>query len=500
MLVAALAFAVPARAEGQRFALVVGVNRGLEAEETLRFAENDAHRVAAALTEVGGVPAQNVTTLVAADADMLRAALARLRVSMGPGPQERLVVYVSSHAGDGALHLSGSELALEELVRFLKEAPVRVGVLVVDACQSGRVAQLKGLKASEIPLMRLEATGVEGRVFISASGADEYAQESEALQGSYFTHYFLSGLRGAADVSRDGRVTLEEAYGWAWARTVEATFSSRGGVQRPAFSVDLRGQGQLVLAETTQHTSRLILNVRAPGRFLVVDRETGLVFADVEKREGPISLAVPPGGYRVQLRSPDAAREQTVVVPARGAASLSDEHFERAALVRVVRKGGEEATLVMSASGGIASGLAAGLTLQPGLELRFRREGHLVGLLNQFVATLGWRDGQALAGEFSQTEFELRLGVGHRFSWRAASLSLGLEAGPLLVLQSKLPDGSGRTSLGLASALVIESRVRLLGPLEVLLAGTGGGDVVKLLSGVALVPRVSASAGLALRF
>ena len=61
--------------------------------------------------------------------------------------------------------------------------------------------------ATSAPAMRLEASGVEGRVLISASGANEYAQESDALQGSYFTHYLVTGLRGAADTSRDTRET-----------------------------------------------------------------------------------------------------------------------------------------------------------------------------------------------------------------------------------------------------------------------------------------------------
>jgi hypothetical protein len=70
----------------------------------------------------------------------------------------------------------------------------------------------------------------------------------------------------------------------------------------------------------------------------------------------------------------------------------------------------------------------------------------------------------------------------------------------LLVLQSALPDASSRTSLGLALALSLEGRVRLAGPLEVFLHGSGGGAVVKKLSGVTLAPRVGAALGLALSF
>ena len=58
---------------------------------------------------------------------------------------------------------------------------------------------------------------------LASSTASELSQESEALRASYFTHHLLSGLRGAADADRDGRVTLSEAYRYAYNRTLVAT-------------------------------------------------------------------------------------------------------------------------------------------------------------------------------------------------------------------------------------------------------------------------------------
>lgn len=490
-------FASPALAGERRVALVIGENRGLGDEEQLRFAESDARQVQQALIEVGGFEAGDVTLLAGATAEQVRAALASLQQRLGAEPGDRLLLYVSSHAADGALHLAGTTLPLQVLVDYVKQAPVHVGLVIIDACQSGRVTQLKGLKPVDVPVTRLQATGVEGRVLISASGADEYAQESESLGGSYFTHYLLAGLRGAADASRDGKVTLEEAYSWAWARTIEATFSSRGGVQRPAYSVDLHGAGQLVLSEPAQARSRLILDVTAPGRWLIVARSTGQLFADIEKREGPLALALPAGSYRLQLKTEDGVREQTVEVPPSGAVRVSGEELERASLVKVARKGGDETRYVLSAGGSVSTGLLPGLAAQPGGELRLRRDRYLAGPLNQLTATLGFRDGNALGVGFHQLEFELRLGTGHRFAWDRASLSIGLELGPLLVFQDVVPDGSQRTSLGLVADLAVEARLRLGGPVELFLSGLGGGAVIKRAQGTAVAPRLGAALGLA---
>lgn len=490
---------LPALADGRRLALVVGENRGLANEEQLRFAERDARRVRDALIDVGGFAKTDVTLLEGSDASALRAGLTALRAQLEQAPAERVLLYVSSHAGEGVLHLQGTELPLQELVDFLKATPVKVGLLVVDACQSGTVTKLKGLKPTGAAVPpRMEATGVEGRVLISASGADEYAQESDALQGSYFTHYLVAGLRGAADTSRDGKVTLDEVYAWAWARTIEATFSSRGGVQRPAFSVDLHGAGQLVLSEPARSASRLTLAVQRPGRWLVVADGSGQVFADVEKGEGPLSLAVPAGGYRVQLRLKDSVLERAVTVPVEGTASLGEADLEQASLLKVARKGGEETAVVLSAAGTISSGLVRGLVVEPGGELRVRRDGHLVGFLNQLDFTFIARGSPSETGSFQHLELELRAGAAHRFTWDRGSLALGLELGPLLALQWALPDGTSRTSLGLALALGLEGRVKLAGPLELVVLGGGGGAVAKKLAGVTLVPRVSVSLGVAL--
>jgi hypothetical protein len=493
--------ALPAfAADGRWLALVVGENRGLVSEETLRFAERDAARMQTALVEVGGFRSEDVEVLAGANAETLGAALARLEARLQEGPVERLFVYVSSHSGDGALHLAGTNFPLSGLVEFLKRAPVQVGVLVVDACQSGRVTRLKGVRPSAAPLTKMEASGVEGRVLISASGADEYAQESDALGGSYFTHYLVAGMRGAADASRDGKITLDEAYGWAWARTIEATFSTRGGVQRPAYSVDLRGSGQLVIAEPARATSRLTLDVKPAGHWLIVADANKQLVADVEKGEGPMTLAVAPGSYRVQLRTSDSVLERTVEVPASGGAVVSGADLERASLLRVARKGGEEVRLHLSAGAGAASGLVLGLSAQPMLDLRLRRDAFLFGFLNQLTFDFSFRQGAPLTASFEQFEFELRVGTGHRFAWEAASVAIGLEVGPLLVHQSRLPDASMRTSLGLTASLGVEARVRLFGPVEGFLLGTGGGALVKKLIGPTIVPRLTASAGLGFSF
>ena len=46
---------------------------------------------------------------------------------------------------------------------------------------------------------------------------------------------------------RDGRVTLDEAYSYAYGRTVAATAATRSGAQHPTYDYDLHGAGEVVL-------------------------------------------------------------------------------------------------------------------------------------------------------------------------------------------------------------------------------------------------------------
>ncbi len=498
LALAALLVATPAQAE-RRFALIVGENRGNVGDETLRFAEDDAQRMRDVLVELGQVAPTDATLVLGASAASVRHALDELRIAMRSAAQRgnRLTIYVSSHAGEGALHLDGSELPLAELVDFVKQAPVDVGLLIIDACRAGSMTRAKGLVPVDAPPVVVEASGLQGRVLISASGADEYAQESESLRGSAFTHFLVLGLRGAADESGDGRVTLDEAYAWAWSRTLESTFGSSAGVQHPNLKVDLHGQGQLVLSEPARSHSKLTLGVDSPGHWLITQTATHAVMADVTKPTGTLTLALPPGSYTVRLRTDAGVLSRQVQVPADGTVVLRDAELERASGLRAVAvKGGSPAQLALSLAGAISSGLVGGLSAQPGVDLRFRFDLPVFKALNEISVAATWRTGTGALTQFVQHELQAQVGTGHRFIFPSLSILVGVDLGALLVLQSNLPSLPPRTSAGPLAVLVVELRVPLAGPFEATLLGSAGGAVLRKDAGVTVLPRLSASLGL----
>jgi hypothetical protein len=305
----------PAHASTQRrFALVVGNDVGGPETRPLLFASEDARRLHAVLTQLGGVASADAELLINRPADELLHALDSLEVritqAQSHGERTVLIVYYSGHAKDGDLRLGDSRLSLTSLKARLVAAPADIRVGIFDSCRSGMITRSKG--ARRAPAFEIEANGSQetrGLVLLSSASADEDAQESDEIGGSYFSQYLVSGLRGDADRSRDRRVTLSEAYAYAYARTVAETAESAAGAQHPTFSFDLKGNADLVLTDLSNRREGLYVPVSAPtGTYYLVDGK-GFIAAEVVKpADADRQIALPPGKYRVRRRLADRLR------------------------------------------------------------------------------------------------------------------------------------------------------------------------------------------------
>jgi hypothetical protein len=212
--------------------------------------------------------------------------------------------YYSGHARASALDLGKDELPLDELRQRLFKLPAKLTVVVLDACQSGAFSRVKGAERtadfSFNSRTQLDATGVA--VLASSSGS-ELSQESEQLKGSYFTHHLLVGLRGASDTNRDGLVTVDEAYRYAYHQTLLATAETAVGGQHVSLEVDLKGHGEVPLSFPRAATKTIELPAAMEGKALVEDKRSKSVIAETYKAKGAsIRIAVAPGEYRVLVR------------------------------------------------------------------------------------------------------------------------------------------------------------------------------------------------------
>ncbi|MCB9779702.1 MAG: caspase family protein [Alphaproteobacteria bacterium] len=302
----------PAGVAGQApavWAVVVGSNRPGPGQAALRYAGSDAERVADVFTQLGDVDPGSVLLLRdPAPADVLDAldtVAAELQASAAAHTQ--VLFYYSGHARSGGLDLGDETLALSDLRGRLEALPADVRLVVLDACQSGAMSDAKGLSpAAAFSSASVQGLDAEGMAVIASSSSDELSQESDELQGSYFTHHWVTGLRGAADADADGLVTLDEAYGYAYDRTVVSTASTAIGRQHPTLETDLRGRGALALTRPGRATARLHFGPDDAGQILLVHDGSGLVAAEVDKAPGDaLTLALAPGDYEVLWRKED---------------------------------------------------------------------------------------------------------------------------------------------------------------------------------------------------
>jgi hypothetical protein len=317
---------LPAR----RFALLLGNDRGGADTRPLLYAAEDARRMHALLLRLGGVQPEDATLLLQGSAPQALEALASLEARAARAAREGartvLLVYYSGHAKDGALRLGDTPLPLAALRERLVRAPADVRIGILDACRSGAVTRTKGVRRA--PAFEVDtdaARTARGLVLLTSSAADEDSQEADHLGGSYFTHHLASGLLGDADRSGDGRVSLAEAYAYAYERTVADTADTGAGAQHPTFSFDLAGNGDVLLTEVGGRRDGLALPAAAPaGAYFLVDAQ-GRVAAEVHKPAGEERrLALPPGRYRVKRRLEDRLRVGEVEVAA-GRVTLLEE-------------------------------------------------------------------------------------------------------------------------------------------------------------------------------
>jgi hypothetical protein len=230
--------------------------------------------------------------------DALAGVKTRADAARAAGGRVDVVVYFSGHADDRGLMLGREMLPYTELRSALSDVAADVGITILDACASGAITRLKGGRPQ--PAFLTDASSqIKGYAFLTSSSENEAAQESERLQGSFFTQALLTGLRGAADVSGDGRVTLGEAYQFAFAETLAQTTSTQGGAQHPAYDIKMAGTGDVVLTDVRQTSSSLIFGPDYDGRFFVLGPRRQLVAELLKPAGRTIELGLEPGEYEV---------------------------------------------------------------------------------------------------------------------------------------------------------------------------------------------------------
>jgi Caspase domain len=258
--------AIPTR----RLGLMIGANDGGKDRVRLQYAASDAKSFSHSMEELGGLDPKDRILLENPDSLGISQALDRLALKtreakLGNGRVE-VVIFYSGHADEQGLMLKGKHFGFPEFRAKVDKVPADVRIAIVDACASGALTRLKGGRALPAFLSD-ESSQTTGYAFLTSSSADEAAQESDRIGASFFSHYMNTGLRGAADASQDGRVTLHEAYQYAYNETLARTEKTAGGPQHAGYDMRIAGTGDVVMTELSRAEASLALPDSVSGRF-----------------------------------------------------------------------------------------------------------------------------------------------------------------------------------------------------------------------------------------
>lgn len=467
----------------RRFALFAGANDGGRGRVTLRYAAADARAMAKVMTALGGVDPRDVVELedpsVAELSTAFDALAGRLKQAAAEHVRVEVFFYYSGHSDEDGLLLKGARLAYADLRKRLDGLPADVRIAVLDSCASGALTLLKG--GAPRPSFLVDASSsLSGHAFLTSASADEAAQESERLKASIFTHYFLSGLRGAADSSRDGRVTLTEAYQYAFAQTLARTTSTQAGPQRPGYDIQLVGTGDLVLTDLRASSARVVLDADLSGRVYVLGADGSLV-VEVAKAAGkPVELGLEPGQYKLVLDEGGKQVAQAQLdLGAQSSRTLTRDGLTRSEIEPTVLRGDEPRPHLYGDVSFVPPLSFAGFFGRPPL-VNFElgvvasRVGALEGLM--ISSAVGWVDddarGVAVTGGFLRAGSLTGIGVTGGLLISSGN-TLGVTAAPLVI--------SGGDLVGLhtnvASLALGEEYGLQLSALNLGLGGVRGGQV-----------------------
>ncbi len=261
----------PAKVGRDGYAVVIGVGRYENPTiPTLKYSVADAEAVYNVLITDAGFKKDNVLLLT--DRTERKPTLRNIKYALGTflartaQKEDTVIVYFAGHGApdvdqrglerDGlAKYLIPSDadpddlfstaLPMDDLQTIFGRIEAERVVMFLDACYSGaaggRTFASRTTRATAVDDLFLERlTRSRGRAIVTASRPSELSIELPELGHGIFTYYLTEGLKGAADLNRDGIVSLQELYEYV-EQQVARKSRAVGGNQHPVMKGEMEG-------------------------------------------------------------------------------------------------------------------------------------------------------------------------------------------------------------------------------------------------------------------
>lgn len=234
-------------AQPQAVGIAVGVGAFRDpAMPSRKFAARDAEVMGTYFKAVLGIPPQKIRVVI--DEGGLKDDLADIFEQWLPkqaGVKQTAYIYVSGRAlvdqetgavslmpYDGTMASAGRTFSLARLQRALTRAPLKQAVLMLDLSLEPSAGS--GSTGTATPRWnQQDAAGEHDRLMIMVgnSGVQE-AQAYQQGQHGLFTYFLLKGMRGAADLDKNGTVVTGELCAYVHGQVEAATRMQSGNAQQ----------------------------------------------------------------------------------------------------------------------------------------------------------------------------------------------------------------------------------------------------------------------------
>jgi len=147
-------------------------------------------------------------------------------------------VYLMPSNGDGYF-VNESGVPFQTIQETLQMAKANKRVIIMDACRESPYSETRGSGQAPEELMQALRRS-EGVAVISSASTGELSWESEDFGHGVFTHYFIEGVKGAAEIDRrSGVIKLGAVSKYASRMTLDWSSKTKSIRQTPWFEGEL---------------------------------------------------------------------------------------------------------------------------------------------------------------------------------------------------------------------------------------------------------------------
>lgn len=190
------------------FVLIAGVSNYQGTENDLQQSTKDAK----SFYELMKTQTNDVTIVTSKNATRKNVLQKLQTIADAAQGGDCIMLFYSGHGAPGYICLYDEFLGYSDIVNIMKRSAASHKVLIVDACHAGTVST---------DISQHNITEKDGLICMMGCRPEEYSKENPILGAGFFTQGLIKGLRGKGDDNHDRRITVMEAFKFAYADVVK---------------------------------------------------------------------------------------------------------------------------------------------------------------------------------------------------------------------------------------------------------------------------------------